>query len=139
MGYLYSETANTEFHATTEVEDLTMHLATLAKIKVIPHSLIRLQSGRLAYITKRVDRSKKDKLHMEDMCQLTERLTENKYHGSYKQIAKAILKYSTNPALNLVIFFEQGLFSFLIGNADKHLKNFSLINQPGIGPVLSPG
>jgi serine/threonine-protein kinase HipA len=121
-----------------EVEDLTMHLATLAKIKVVPHSLIRLQSGKLAYITKRIDRNKKEKLHMEDMCQLTERLTENKYHGSYEQIAKAILKYSTNPGLDVVNFFEQVLFSFLTGNADMHLKNFSLINQPGIGPVLSP-
>lgn len=122
-----------------EVEDLTMHLATLSKIKVVPHSLIRLQSGKLAYITKRIDRNKKDKFHMEDMCQLTERLTENKYHGSYEQIAKAILKYSTNPGLDVVNFFEQVLFSFLTGNADMHLKNFSLINQPGIGPILSPG
>lgn len=122
-----------------EVEDLTMHLATLAKIKVVPHSLIRLQSGKLAYITKRIDRNKKDKLHMEDMCQLTERLTEIKYHGSYEQIAKAIIKYSTNPGLDVVNFFEQVLFSFLTGNADMHLKNFSLINQPGIGPVLTPG
>jgi serine/threonine-protein kinase HipA len=127
------------FQQLPEVEDLTMHLATLAKIKVVPHSLIRLQSGKLAYITKRIDRNKKEKLHMEDMCQLTERLTENKYHGSYEQIAKAILKYSTNPGLDVVNFFEQVLFSFLTGNADMHLKNFSLINQPGIGPVLSPG
>ena len=121
-----------------EVEDLTMHLASIAKIDVVPHSLIRLKSGSLAYITKRIDRSKKGKLHMEDMCQLTERLTENKYHGSYEQIAKTIAKYSTNPGLDLVNFSEQILFCFLTGNADMHLKNFSLIHQPGIGPVLSP-
>lgn len=121
-----------------EVEDLTMHLAEIAKISVVPHSLIRLQSGSLAYITKRIDRSDKGKLHMEDMCQLTERLTEDKYHGSYEQIAKAIKKYSTNPGLDLVNFFEQVLFSFLIGNADMHLKNFSLINQPKLGSVLTP-
>lgn len=121
-----------------EVEDLTMHLAAIAKIKVVPHSLIRLQSGSLAYITKRIDRSKKEKLHMEDMCQLTERLTEDKYHGSYEQVAKTILRYSTNPGLDVVNFFEQVLFSFLTGNADMHLKNFSLINQPGTGQVLSP-
>jgi serine/threonine-protein kinase HipA len=126
------------FQQLPEVEDLTMHLAAIARIKVVPHSLIRLQSGNLAYITKRIDRNKKDKVHMEDMCQLTERLTENKYHGSYEQIAKAILKYSTTPGLDIVNFFEQVLFSFLTGNADMHLKNFSLINQPGIGIVLSP-
>jgi serine/threonine-protein kinase HipA len=121
-----------------EVEDLTMHLAEIARINAVPHSLIRLQSGNLAYITKRVDRNKKEKLHMEDMCQLTERLTEDKYFGSYEQIAKAILKFSSNPGLDVVNFFEQVLFSFLTGNADMHLKNFSLINQMGIGYVLSP-
>lgn len=121
-----------------EVEDLTMHLAKIAKIDVVPHSLIRLQSGNLAYITKRIDRYKKNKLHMEDMCQLTERLTEDKYHGSYEQIAKAVMKYSVNPGLDVVNFFEQVLFSFLTGNADMHLKNFSLIKQPGIGYVLAP-
>lgn len=121
-----------------EVEDLTMHLAAIANINTVPHSLIRLQTGNLAYITKRIDRNKKFKLHMEDMCQLTERLTEDKYHGSYEQIAKAIFKYSVNPVLDIVNFFEQVLFSFLTGNADMHLKNFSLINMPGIGYQLTP-
>lgn len=120
-----------------EVEDLTMHLASIAKIKVVPHSLIRLQSGNLAYITKRIDRIKKSKLPMEDMCQLTERLTEDKYRGSYEQIAKTIEKYSAIPGLDVVNFFEQLLFSFLTGNADMHLKNFSLIQQPGLGMMLS--
>ena len=120
-----------------EVEDLTMHLASIGKINVVPHSLIRMPSGNLAYITRRIDRTPKGKLHMEDMCQLTERLTEDKYHGSYEQVAKAIVKYSANPGLDLVNFFEQVLFSFLTGNADMHLKNFSLIQQPGTGHVLS--
>lgn len=121
-----------------EVEDLTMHLAALAGIKTVPHSLIRLSSGNLAYITKRIDRNKKQKIHMEDMCQITERLTEDKYHGSYEQIAKAILKYSANPGLDVANFYEQVLFSYLTGNADMHLKNFSLINTPGIGYTLAP-
>ncbi len=121
-----------------EVEDVTMHLAQLAKIKTAPHSLIRLQSGNLAYITKRIDRTKKEKLAMEDMCQLTERLTEDKYHGSYEQIGKAIQMYSVTPGLDVVNFFELVLFSFLTGNADMHLKNFSLLEQPGLGMTLSP-
>ena len=121
-----------------EVEDLTMHLAQIAKIDVVPHCLIRLQNSSLAYIIKRIDRNKNNKLHMEDMCQLTERLTEDKYHGSYEQIAKVILKYSANPGLDVVNFFEQVLFSFLTGNADMHLKNFSLIRKSDIGNVLAP-
>lgn len=121
-----------------EIEDVTMHLASLAKIKTAPHSLVRLASGNLAYITKRIDRLKKGKLAMEDMCQLTERLTEDKYYGSYEKIAKAIQKYSSIAGLDVVNFFELVLFSFLTGNADMHLKNFSLVEQPGLGMVLSP-
>lgn len=121
-----------------ETEDLTMHLASIAKIKVVPHSLIRLASGNLAYITKRTDRNKKEKLHMEDMCQLTDKLTEDKYRGSYEQVAKALLKFSATPGLDVINFFELVLFSFLTGNADMHLKNFSLIHHPVNGPVFSP-
>jgi serine/threonine-protein kinase HipA len=121
-----------------EVEDVTMHLASIAKIKVVPHSLIRLSSGNLSYITQRIDRVKKEKRHMEDMCQLTDRLTEDKYRGSHEQVARTILKYSANPGLDLINFFELVLFCFLTGNADMHLKNFSLIDQPETGPVLSP-
>jgi len=75
---------------------------------------------------------------MEDMCQLTEKLTEQKYNGSHEQIGKSIVKYSANPGLDIFNFFEQVLFSFLTGNADMHLKNFSLIDNPELGYVLSP-
>jgi serine/threonine-protein kinase HipA len=121
-----------------EIEDLTMHLAEISGIATVPHSLIRLQSGKLAYITKRVDRAGKEKIHMEDMCQLTERLTEHKYQGSYEQIGKAIMKYSVDPGLDVVNFFEQVIFSFLTGNADMHLKNFSLLKHPETGYSLCP-
>jgi len=112
-----------------ELEDLTMHLAGIAGIKTVNHSLIYLRSGHLAYITKRIDRIKGRKLHMEDMCQLTERLTEHKYLGSYEQIAKTILKYSAYPGLDVINFYEQVVFSFLTGNNDMHLKNFSLLKD----------
>lgn len=129
---------STHYPELPEVEDLTMHLASAAKISVVPHSLVRLQSGNLAYLTKRIDRTKKGKMHMEDMCQITERLTEEKYHGSYEQIAKAIKQYSVQPGLDLVNFGELLLFCFLTGNADMHLKNFSLIHRPGQGIMLAP-
>ena len=116
-----------QFQHLPEVEDLSMHLAELAKIKTVPHSLIRFEDGELAYITKRIDRGTKgEKLAMEDMCQLSERLTEYKYKGSYEQIAKLIMKYSSVPKLDVVNFWEQVVFSWITGNADMHLKNFSL-------------
>ena len=136
-GYILKP-ASPNYPEMVEVEDLTMHLASIAKIKVVPHSLIRLKSGGLAYITKRIDRIGAQKLHMEDMCQLTERLTENKYLASYEQIAKAISKYSSRPGLDVVDFYEQVLFSFLTGNADMHLKNFSVIYGQSSPPILTP-
>lgn len=129
---------NPNFPELPEVEDLTLHLADIAKISVVPHSLIRLGSGNLAYITKRIDRVKSGKLHMEDMCQLTEKLTEHKYRGSYEQIAKAIQEISANPGLDVVNFFELVVFSFITGNSDMHLKNFSLVEQPDTAMALSP-
>lgn len=121
-----------------EVEDVTMHLAETAKISTVPHSLIRLKSGTLAYITKRLDRRGSEKIRMEDMCQLTERLTEHKYHSSYENIAKTILKYSIHPVLDEIVFYEQIVFSFLTGNADMHLKNFSLLKMTEKGLSLMP-
>ncbi len=112
-----------------EIEDLTMHLAEISKIKTVKHSLIKLKSGQLAYITKRIDRYDGQKLHMEDMCQLTERLTEHKYKGSHEQVAKAIKKYTANPGLDLTDYYELVLFCFLTGNNDMHLKNFSLLKR----------
>ena len=121
-----------------EIEDLTMHLAELSKIKTVQHSLIRLKSGELAYITKRVDRLKGKKLHMEDMCQLTERQTEHKYKGSYEQVAKTIKAFSTNPGFDIVNFYELVLFCFLTGNNDMHLKNFSLLKNADLNYNLCP-
>ena len=75
---------------------------------------------------------------MEDMCQLSERLTEYKYKGSHEQIAKLISKYSSVPKLDLVKYWEQVLFSWLIGNADMHLKNYSLYAPMGNEYRLTP-
>ncbi len=86
-----------------ELEDLTMHLAELTKIQVVTHSLIRFSDGELCYIIRRIDRTAKGaKLPMEDICQLTERLTEYKYKGSYEQIAKAIQRFSAVPKLETI-------------------------------------
>jgi serine/threonine-protein kinase HipA len=110
-----------------ELEDCTMKMAKVCGLQTVPHTLFYLADGTLCYLTKRVDRSRTTMYHMEDMCQLTERLTEDKYKGSHEQVAKALLKYSATPVLDVTNFYEYVLFSFLTGNADMHLKNFSLL------------
>ena len=110
-----------------ENEDLTMHMAEVARIKVVPHSLIRLADNTLGYITHRIDRTKTgEKIDMEDLCQLTLHPTEYKYKSSYEQIARTIVAYSSMPKLDLVNFMQVLIFSFITGNNDMHLKNFSL-------------
>ena len=136
-GYIFKPQTE-RFAMLPENEDLTMHLAEIAKLKIVPHTLIRMKDGSIGYLTKRIDRTKKgDKIAMEDMCQLTERQTEHKYRSSYEQIGKAIRKYSTYPQLDMVDFLELVYFSWLTGNNDMHLKNFSLYSPAG-EPVLTP-
>lgn len=121
-----------------ENEDLTMHMAEATGIKTVPHSLIRFADGELCYITRRIDRTRQGgKIAMEDMCQLSERLTEDKYKGSYERIAKLIRQHSAAPLLDVVNFWEVVVFSWLTGNADMHLKNFSLY-RPADNYILTP-
>ncbi len=127
------------FDSLPEIEDLTMHMAEAARIAVVPHSLVRFADGELCYITRRIDRTADGgKLPMEDMCQLSERLTEYKYKGSYEQIARCIKRYSAFAQLDTVNFWEVVIFSWITGNADMHLKNFSLYNRDGAGYMLTP-
>ena len=128
-----------QFKYMPETEDLTMHLAEVAKIDVVPHTLMRMADGTLCYLTKRIDRDAKgEKMAMEDMCQLTGRQTEYKYKSSYERIAKAIAQYSSMPKMDVTNFFETVLFSWITGNNDMHLKNFSLY-EPQDGTIrLTP-
>jgi serine/threonine-protein kinase HipA len=125
-----------EFPEMPQNEHLTMRIAENFNIPVVPSSLMRLESGELSYITKRVDRNDSgEKIHMLDMFQITEAF--DKYKSSMEKVGKALHEYSANTLLDMVLFFELSLFSFLIGNNDMHLKNFSMIESPS-GWKLAP-
>jgi serine/threonine-protein kinase HipA len=116
----------THFPLMPEAEHFCMTLARHCKIKTAEFGLIKLKSGEKAYITKRMDRTPDGPLHMEDFCQLTNRLTEDKYRSSMEQVGKALRRFSSIPGLDVISLFEIAVFSFLTGNSDMHLKNFSL-------------
>lgn len=117
-------------------EHLTMKMAALFSIDIVPHSLIRLASGELSYITKRIDRTEDgSKIHMIDMFQVVEAF--DKYRGSMERIGKAIESYADNTLLDKLRFFELTIFSYLTANNDMHLKNFSMI-KTSYGWALSP-
>jgi serine/threonine-protein kinase HipA len=122
-----------------ELEALCMLMTQACGIETVPFLLLPLRGGELAYITRRIDRNAQgEKFAMEDACQFNERLTEHKYRGSYEQIAKGIIAYSKNPIKDVVHFYEQVIVSFLIGNNDMHLKNFSLIAKESNAYELTP-
>lgn len=143
-GYIFKPQTK-EYECLPEAEYLTMQMAKRVGIKTVPCALIKMNGGgELAYITKRIDRvfadGKMQMLAMEDFCQLDERLTEDKYKGSYERCAKVIKKYSVMAKFDLTELFLRLAFSFVVGNSDMHLKNFSLIEKAEASEeyVLSP-
>ena len=135
------------YPALPEAEYLVMQMARHTGISTVPFALIRTGSDSFAYITKRIDRilpTRKEPvlklLAMEDFCQLDQRLTEDKYRGSYERCARVIEQYSQRKGLDLSELFLRIVFSFVSGNSDMHLKNFSLIETAPSGGnyVLSP-
>lgn len=129
---------STSYLLLPENEDLCMHMAKEVGIKVAEHCLVRLKSGKTAYLTKRFDRDNSYKISCEDLCQLSETLTEHKYRSSYEKVGKTINKYSTQSGFDLLQYFNLVLFSFITGNADMHLKNFSMIELEENIFCLSP-
>ena len=134
-GYIFKPPSE-DYPEMPQNEHLTMRIAEAYGIRVVPSSLIRLASGELSYITRRVDRKVDgEKIHMIDMFQITEAF--DKYKSSLEKVGKALSSYSDNPLLDLLFFFELTLFSFLSGNNDMHLKNYSMI-EAAPGWILSP-
>ena len=120
-----------EYACLPEAEFLSMKMAEIAGIKTVPNALLRFR-GNYAYVTKRIDRSGDQTYAMEDFCQLSGRITADKYRSSYENCGKVIKKYSQNVGLDVTEFYYRLLFCFCTGNSDMHLKNFSLMeDRPG--------
>lgn len=126
---------NTDYPQMPENEHLSMKLAQLFGINTVPSSLIRLESGELCCISKRIDRNPDgSKRHMIDFLQILE--LSDKYKGTMETLGKTIGDLSVNTLLDKHRFFELAVFNYLIGNNDMHLKNFSMWHSD-LGWVLS--
>lgn len=127
---------NADYPQMPENEHLSMKLAELFKIDIVPVNMIRLASGELCFITQRIDRNPDgSKNHMIDFLQILE--LEDKYKGTMERLGKAIGELSVNPLFDQLRFFEITVFNYVIGNNDMHLKNFSMFHSAS-GWVLSP-
>ena len=108
-----------------------MDIAEMMGVRVVPHGLIEVDN-KWAYISKRIDRLNNEFYAMEDFCQLSGRLTLDKYKSSYERCAGIIKRYSVMPGFDMSEFYLRLLVCFVTGNSDMHLKNFSLIERdPG--------
>ena len=124
-----------------EYEDLAMRLAAIAGIQVVPHALLKI-GDTFAYITKRIDRhisgDRVSMYAMEDFCQLSNRMTYDKYRGSYEGCGRIVKKYSEYPGIDMSELFLRVLFSYVIGNSDMHLKNLSLQQTSSGDYIMTP-
>lgn len=118
-----------DFPELPENEDVTMRMAAATGIEVPVHGLLRAIDGSFTYFIKRFDREGRDRLPVEDFAQLSDESRDTKYDSSMEKVAAVIEQFTTFPALERVKLFERTLFSFLVGNEDMHLKNFSLITR----------
>ena len=110
-----------------ENEDLTMKLAKIIGIDVPVHGLVRDQGGQLNYFIRRFDRfGQKSKYAVEDFAQLTQRPSSTKYDATTESLIPVIQSFCTFPTVELAKLFKRIFFSFMVGNEDMHLKNFSL-------------
>lgn len=135
-GYYILKPQNADFPQMPENEHLSMKLAELFGINIVPVSLIRLQSSELCFITKRIDRNQDgSKNHMIDFLQILE--LEDKYKGSTETLGKTIGELSVNTLFDKLRFFELNVFNYIIGNNDMHLKNYSMFLSE-MGWVLAP-
>jgi serine/threonine-protein kinase HipA len=116
-----------------DVPDL--QLLELDAIDGLPDGIGELRGQAMAI--KRFDRSDKGSVHIEDFAQVFSVYPDDKYkHATYRRIA-SVLGIETGDA-DIAEFIRRLVFSTLIGNADMHLKNWSLIYADGRTPTLSP-
>lgn len=120
-----------DFPELPENEDLTMRLGAAVGIEVPLHGLVRARDGSLTYFIRRFDREGRERVPLEDFAQLAGASRETKYDSSMEKVAAIVDRFCTFPAIERVKLFERTLFSFLTGNEDMHLKNFSLITRRG--------
>jgi serine/threonine-protein kinase HipA len=112
-------------------------LVEIPSIKGLPEQAHTVEGKALA--VKRFDRLPNgEPVHMEDFAQVFGRYPNHKYKfHSYANIAAVLWAESGENAV--WEFVRRLVFSVLIGNADMHLKNWSLLYPDRRTPVLSPG
>lgn len=125
-------------------ECFSMRLAERLGLKTARSGLMRVKDG-VYYWTARFDRETVDgktrRLHQEDFCQVTGTSGELKYESeggpSFRSCMAALRDMKISLADQLA-FIDRMVFNFLIGNADAHGKNSSVLYRGAEGRSLAP-
>lgn len=114
-----------------------LRLVPLQDIAGLPDDVARLEGNALA--VKRFDRTENGGVvHIEDFAQVFGLYPEKKYErASYRNIAEVL--WAETGEEGIAEFIRRLVFNVLIGNADMHLKNWSLIYPDRKTTALSPG
>jgi serine/threonine-protein kinase HipA len=112
-------------------------LVEMSEIKGLPEET--RAPGSKALAVQRFDRATRGApVHMEDFSQVFGQYPNDKYrHRSYANIASVLWAEADEDGV--AEFVRRLVFSVVIGNADMHLKNWSLLYPDQRKPVLSPG
>jgi serine/threonine-protein kinase HipA len=130
---------------TTENEAFVMRLAAAVGLEVAPVEL-RTAEGRPFLLVGRYDRRRDEagfvrRLHQEDFCQALGVLPETKYAGeggpTFKECFDLVRRISARPAVDVLKLLDAAIFNLIVGNADAHGKNFSILYGED-GPRLAP-
>lgn len=132
-----NEFAMMELARATGIDVPEVRLVPLREIAGMPDDVARLEGNALA--VKRFDRTEDGgAVHIEDFAQVFGLYPEKKYErASYRNIAE-VLWVETGEE-GIAEFVRRLVFNVLIGNADMHLKNWSLIYPDRKTAALSPG
>lgn len=119
-----------------QIEVPDVDLVPISSINGLPEGIEQL-SGQ-ALVVRRFDRTDQGSIHIEDFAQVFSLYPEDKYgKASYRNIAQVL--WTETGEEGIVEFVRRLVFNTLIGNADMHLKNWSLIYRDKQQPSLSPG
>ena len=133
------------FEGTTENEYFCMTLAAAIGLDVAPVEM-RTVSGRPFLLITRYDRTQNTngqliRLHQEDFAQALGIPSQRKYASeggpTFKDSFALLRRALSRPARDILKLLDAAIFNLIIGNADAHSKNFSLLHTGG-GVALAP-
>lgn len=126
-----------ELESLPENEHVTMAIAKACKFKVPPFGIFSQEILGNIYVVRRFDLTQEGKhLRMEDGGQILHFSSDDKYDGTYHDLAKAIKTYSSTGLPDAVEMWKRIIFCFLTANADMHLKNWSLLEQDSLKGIF---